>query len=156
MSAVADESSILHAPIARARTGAVVGLTIGLGIAALAGVYIVLATTVMTHDGGFPIIGFMYIAAIGVIPLVVGLPIALVNAIRVRLLTRASAHPDLVDAAELAMRWGKPALRLWFTDKKSVVIATGDLDRNALIASIRAGKMPRQLPSARVHAPSKR
>lgn len=147
---------MLHGPLARARAGAVLGLAVGLGIAAVAGIYIALVSTVLMTDNGFPVVGFVYIAAVGVLPLVVGLPIALINGIRLRLLQRASAHPERVDAAELAMRWGKPALRIHFTDRKSVVIATGDLDRNMLIEEIRAGRMPRKLPGARVHSPSKR
>jgi hypothetical protein len=147
---------MLHAPIARARAGALLGLVVGLGIAASAAIYIALVSTVLMTDGGFPVIGFVYIAAVGVLPLVVGLPIALVNGLRLRLLQRAATHPEQVDAAELAMRWGKPALRICFTDRKSVAIATGDLDRNMLIEEIRAGRMPRKLPGARVHSPSRR
>ena len=143
-----DGSSILHAPIVRARAGAALGLAIGLGVAALAGVYIGVVSGV--EHGGFPGAGLVYIAAIGVIPLVIGLPIALANAIRMSLLSRATTRPADVRDGELAMRWGKPALRLHFSDRRSVVIATGDLDRNALIDAIRAGGVPRPLPGARV------
>jgi len=140
---------MLHGPVARARFGALVGLSIGLGIAALAGVYIVVVAGLMDREG-FPITGFMYVVAVGVLPLVVGLPIAAVNGGRLWLLSRAAARPESVTDASLAMRWGKPALRLHFADRRAVVLATGDADRNALIDAFRAGQTPRSLPSARV------
>jgi hypothetical protein len=138
-----SDSSALRGPIARARAIAIVGLASGLGVAALAGVYIGFVSGVLEDARGYPMTGFIYLAAIGVVPLVVGLPIALLSVLRLRLLARADAHPEEVEAAELAMRFGRPALKLWFRDRKSVVVATGDADRNQLIGSIK-------LPRARV------
>jgi hypothetical protein len=53
-------------------------------------------------------------------------------------LTRVVASPHHVVAAELAFRFGQPAVRLRLHDESWVVIASGELDRSKLDRAIRA------------------
>lgn len=132
---------MLQAATRRAKAGAMLWLVIGCAIAAVAAFYVAVIAAVFSES--FPLISFVFVCAIGVIPLLVGLPIALGSLIRLRLLGRVSLRPEMVTGGELAMRWGRPALRLHFSDGRSVVLATGDADRNAMIGAIK-------LPNARV------
>lgn len=87
---------------------------------------------------------------VGVAPAAIGLYVVVRTAIRWRVLGRVDRCPETLELAELAMRWGKPALRLAFADGASETVSTGTSDRTGLIAALRRRSASRTLPGARV------
>jgi hypothetical protein len=122
--------------IRRARSRAVIMIVVGAGIAATAAAYVAFVARLLA--GNVP---SLPIAGLGVIPLVIGLPIAISAGARILALRRLEARPEDVVATELALRFGQPGLRFWFAGNRSVVLITGELDRDVLVASL-AGRIP--------------
>ncbi|MCE9579956.1 MAG: hypothetical protein K8W52_42960 [Deltaproteobacteria bacterium] len=87
---------------------------------------------------------------LGVVPAAVGLYVVVRAAMRWRVFDRVARRPESIELIELAMRWGRPALRVAFVDGASETLSTGATPRDRLIAALRRRGAARALPAARV------
>lgn len=93
----------------------------------------------------------LFAIALGVLPAGTGLYVLVRALLRARTLGRVARRPDTVELAELAMRWGRPAVRVSFTDGATETFSTGHADRNQLLDALRRRGVARGTPVARVH-----
>jgi hypothetical protein len=142
-----EPAAALRARIVRARLAALVGVAVGGAIAAVTAGYVAIAAPMLEGSGRPETLVFA--AAFGAIPLLLGLPILVTSALRLRLLGRALHRPQDVTSAELAMRFGRPAVRLRFPGGRAVAVQLGDLDGNTVVTAVRA-RRGHALPEARV------
>jgi hypothetical protein len=146
-SSAVDIDRELRTLAASARPRAVLMLGAGIAVAASFAVYVAFLAWVLRGTDRFPLFTFLYASGFGAIPLVLGLVVVIRGVTRLRVLTRVVASPHHVVAAELAFRFGQPAVRLRLHDESWVVIASGELDRSQLDRAIRsrldgAGRAP--------------
>jgi hypothetical protein len=145
---VTDIDADMTHQLRRASLGAVISLGVGAAIAASAGAYVTWLTRYMADSGAIAFAN-IYIMALGVVPLAVGLPLFIGGASRLRALYRVRTRPGDVIATELARRWGRPALKLCLVGGSEVAVITGELDRGAIADALRARAAAARLPSAR-------
>ena len=129
--------------LAGARLGCAVGIVLG-------AVFLVGAVgyeALVAHLRGMP---NLFVIATGVVPGGWGLYTMVRALLRARTLGRAARAVEAPAMVELAMRFGRPALRVTFADGASETFATGRLDRNALIDALHRRGVARNAPTARV------
>jgi hypothetical protein len=119
-----------------ARPRAVMALAAGAAVTAIGAGYVVALAALFGREG-LPF-AFLAAAALGAIPLIIGLTVAVRAGARLAALGRVAAAPERVNAVEMAFRYGKPAVRLGLDDGRSVVVGSSDLDRSQLDRAIRA------------------
>jgi len=127
--------------LGRARRRAVLDIALGLGISI--GLFAVVSIVSTFAIGGGLVL-------IGLLPFLLGMPIAIRGAGRLRALRRLRYHPEQLVAAELALYREEPGLRFCFAGGATVELATPGVDREAVIAAVRSGLAARPLPPARV------
>jgi hypothetical protein len=141
---VRDTERRLAALLAAARVGCVVRIAIGGGLLAIAMVYEVWVAKLMVFTSQ------MFGIALGLPPAAIGLYVIVRALIRWAVLRRLDRRPERVELIELAMRWGRPALRVVFKDGASETFGSGGVDRALLVDAIRRRAAARTLPGARV------
>jgi hypothetical protein len=119
---------------AAARPRAVLTLVGGIAVGATFLVYLGVLAWALTKVMSLPLFAF----ALGAVPLAAGIRIAGGAVARLRALSTIAARPERVIAAELAFRFGKPAVRICLDDSRAVVIVSGELDVSRLDRAIRA------------------
>jgi len=92
----------------------------------------------------------LFVIALGVVPAGTGLYILVRAFLRIRTLGRLIRRPETVELAEHAMRWGRPAIRVTFSDGATETLSTGRGDRKLLLDAIRRRGVARTTPTARV------
>jgi hypothetical protein len=121
-----------------ARPRAVLIVVAGVAIAAVCALHVAFVAWLLGSSGAFPLFTFLYAAGLGVIPLVAGVAVVIRGVTRLRLANRIAVHPRHVVSAELAFRFGAPAVTLRLHDEAWITIASGELDRSKLDRAIRA------------------
>jgi len=134
----------LTALLAAARVGCALRIVIGGSLLAVALIYEVWIARLMLFTSQ------LFGIALGLPPAAVGLYVIVRALIRVATLRRLDRRPETVELVELAMRWGRPALRVVFPDGATETFGSGGTDRNELVEAIRRRGAARTLPSARV------
>lgn len=92
----------------------------------------------------------LIVIAVGALPLGIGIYLMMRGLLRWRVLSRIARAPETATLVELAMRWGRPALRVTFANGATTTFATGRIDRNQLIDVIRARGIARTMPRAQL------
>jgi hypothetical protein len=129
--------------LAGARVGCLISGAIGIGLFVVAVAYEgVIARTFATPN--------LFVIALGVAPAGTGLYVCVRALLRGRTLGRIVRRPETIQLAELAMRWGLPAVRVTFADGASETFSTGKVDRNLLLDALRRRGVARGTPVARV------
>ncbi len=146
--AAADDRR-LAVHLAAARVGCVVRIAVGAGGLALALLYERAIARALVVP---PFIAVL----LGVVPAALGLYVGVRAALRWRVLGRVVHRPETVELVELAMRWGRPALRVAFADGATETVSTGQSPRDRLIAAVRRRGAARALPAARAHPGDRR
>ena len=130
----------LVALVAGARIGCVLRVVLGGGL--MAGGLV----AVTSHMGGPEMFGLVF----GLVPAAIGLYLMVRTWLRAAILGRILRRPGDIELAELAMRWGQPAVRVTFRDGAQASLSTGRVDRNLLIEAIRRRGLAQVVPGARV------
>jgi hypothetical protein len=143
-----DADRQLAVLLSGARIGCAITGAFGIVLVACAATYGV----VVRHLG----LSDVAVVLAGVVPAAVGVYLAVRALLRARVLGRVWRAPETVELAELAMRWGRPALRVCFADGATETFSTGRADRNQLLEAIRRRAVARATPSARIVKPAKK
>jgi hypothetical protein len=91
---------------------------------------------------------FAFVA--GVVPAALGVYATVRALLRARTLGRVARGAEPDELPELAMRWGRPALRVVFADGDTATFSTGAVDRGPLVDAIRRRAIAHATPAARL------
>ena len=129
--------------LAGARLGCAVGAALGAVMLVAAVGYEALIVRVSEPPN-------IFVVAAGLAPGAWGIYAVVRAMLRARTLGRAARADESPVMIELAMRFGRPALRVTFADGATETFATGRIDRNELIDALRRRSVARNAPTARL------